>query len=425
MLTIYRRHRKACKHRDKGREHRHCQCPIWVDGFLGGKELRESLKLRDWQRAQETVREWEANDRRDVKPERKRLEDAWADCRADMQARKLHIETIRKYETLKSQMVDFAARHGLRFLDEFTLADVSKFRSEWSDGQRSSGKKLERLRTFLSFGQKRKWIPENPASDLKAPKITLCPTLPFTHNEMLRILSAINKYENEFPSRGSENARRMQALVVLLRYGGMRIGDTVSLSANRVEENRLLLYTQKTGVPVNNVLPDFVLKTLEATPKVAGDFYFWDGESKLETIIGSWRKRLNKLFELAEISNGHPHRFRDTFAVELLLTGVPIERVSILLGHESVRTTERNYAPWVRSRQEQLEADLTRAWGLDPVIAAQTSQARGTRQVHEKKHSSNSQILKRENWRRGWDSNPRMEVLQTSPLGHLGTAPNF
>src|SRR5579863_6489091 len=26
-------------------------------------------------------------------------------------------------------------------------------------------------------------------------------------------------------------------------------------------------------------------------------------------------------------------------------------------------------------------------------------------------------------WRRGWDSNPRMEVLQTSPLGLLGTAP--
>jgi len=135
---------------------------------------------------------------------------------------------------------------------------------------------------------------------------------------------------------------------------------------------------------------------------------------KLETIIGSGRRRLSRLFKLAEISNGHPHRFRDTFAVELLLTGVPIERVSILLGHESVRTTERNYAPWVRSRQEQLEADLTRAWQLDPVIAAQTSQTRGTRQVHGKKRRSKSQILKRENWRRGWDSNPRMEVLQTS-----------
>src|SRR5215469_7774219 len=60
------------------------------------------------------------------------------------------------------------------------------------------------------------------------------------------------------------------------------------------------------------------------------------------------------------------------------------ERVSILLGHESVGTTERNYAPWVRSRQEQLGADLTRAWRLDPVIAAQTSQTRGTRRVHGK-----------------------------------------
>jgi len=42
----------------------------------------------------------------------------------------------------------------------------------------------------------------------------------------------------------------------------------------------------------------------------------------------------------------------------------------------------------------QLEADLARAWGLDPVIAAQISQTRGTRRVHEKKQRSNSHILK-------------------------------
>ena len=64
------------------------------------------------------------------------------------------------------------------------------------------------------------------------------------------------------------------------------------------------------------------------------------------------------------------------FPLRILITGVPNERVSILLGHESVRTTERNYAPRVGSRQEQLEADLARAWGLDPVIAAQISYTR-------------------------------------------------
>jgi len=46
----------------------------------------------------------------------------------------------------------------------------------------------------------------------------------------------------------------------------------------------------------------------------------------------------------------------------LLLAGVPIERVSILLGHQSVRITEKHYAPWVRARQEQLEADVRKTW---------------------------------------------------------------
>jgi len=61
------------------------------------------------------------------------------------------------------------------------------------------------------------------------------------------------------------------------------------------------------------------------------------------------------------------HRFRDTFSVELLLAGVPIERVSVLLGHSSVRVTEKHYNPWVRSRQEQLEADVRSTWRRDPL----------------------------------------------------------
>src|SRR5258708_1866150 len=49
-----------------------------------------------------------------------------------------------------------------------------------------------------------------------------------------------------------------------------------------------------------------------------------------------------------------------------------IERVSILLGHQSVRITEKHYALWVRSRQEQLEADLANAWSRDPLVLLQS-----------------------------------------------------
>jgi hypothetical protein len=42
--------------------------------------------------------------------------------------------------------------------------------------------------------------------------------------------------------------------------------------------------------------------------------------------------------------------------------------ISVLLGHSSIRITERHYAPWTRSRQEQIEADLKTAWSNDPVV---------------------------------------------------------
>jgi integrase len=65
-------------------------------------------------------------------------------------------------------------------------------------------------------------------------------------------------------------------------------------------------------------------------------YWFWSGSEELETAITNWRARLHRLCELAKIPDGHAHRFRDTFAVELLLAGVPIEWVSILLGRQSI-----------------------------------------------------------------------------------------
>jgi hypothetical protein len=49
----------------------------------------------------------------------------------------------------------------------------------------------------------------------------------------------------------------------------------------------------------------------------------------------------------------------------LLLAGVPIEDVSILLGHASVRITERAYAPWIQARRTPMKK-----WGLTVAIVA-------------------------------------------------------
>jgi site-specific recombinase XerD len=76
----------------------------------------------------------------------------------------------------------------------------------------------------------------------------------------------------------------------------------------------------------------------------------------LKTALTEWQERLKKVFVIAGIPEGHGHRLRDTFAVELLQRGVDLQTVSILLGHCSIKTTEKSYSPSVKSRQNALEA---------------------------------------------------------------------
>jgi len=71
--------------------------------------------------------------------------------------------------------------------------------------------------------------------------------------------------------------------------------------------------------------------------------------------------------------------FRDTFAVELLLAGVPMYQVSLLLGHSSVKITERHYAPFCKARQQQLAAAVKLAWLKPKPGESQRETKRGRR----------------------------------------------
>jgi integrase len=226
-------------------------------------------------------------------------------------------------------------------------------------------KKLEYLRAFFRFAHECKWIDENPARNLESPRVTQRPTMPFTPEQMTEILAASEKHGNRCRGgkyRGSENVRRIRAFVLLLRHSGLRIGDAVTLKRSRITGDKLFLYTAKTGTPVYLPLPEFVLTALAAIPKISDQYFFWTGESKIDSATGDWQRTLKGVFDIAGIPDGHAHRFRDTFAVGLLQAAVPMERVSVLLGHNSIKVTERYYSPWVRARQEQLEADVRRSW---------------------------------------------------------------
>lgn len=79
------------------------------------------------------------------------LDRAWLRFMADLDARKLHPATVRKYSLLQKQMEEFATHKGTRFLGQLDIDTMDEFRSGWKDAALSASKKLERLKAFLDL----------------------------------------------------------------------------------------------------------------------------------------------------------------------------------------------------------------------------------------------------------------------------------
>ena len=337
---------------------------IWVDGFLNGEEIpRKSLKTRNWDEAQEIVRRWETDGRQPA-PEKPltTVPQACDKFISDAEARGLREPTLYKYRLLFGQLRTFATTFGIKFVCEFDLDSLRRFRETWPNRNIAARKKLEALRAFFRFCWESDWIANNPATRLKPPKTIAPPTAPFSREEITRILSACDQSMGARTNGRRATAQRLRALVLLLRFSGLRIRDAVTLRRDRVVDGKLLLYTAKTGTPVYCPLPDFVIAELQKSVGTSPDYFFWSGEGKPKSCVGDWQRSLKKLFQIAGVPDGHAHRFRHTFSIDLLLAGVPLDRVATLLGHTNSKITEKHYAPWVRARQEQLEADVRRVW---------------------------------------------------------------
>lgn len=279
---------------------------------------------------------------------------------ADCEARNVRASTITSYRRTLGTFPDMQLTH-------VAAAHVAHWRAGRKVGSGTQRKELEHLRFFFRWCCTRKLISENPAAGVRPPRVDSRPTMPYSQDEVSRLLAACDRISSDNPVETGYIRRRARCFVLLLLYSGLRRSDAAVLRRSALgKDNRLTLRTEKTGVRLQVQIPAAVADELRSLPADHPEYFFWSGRSKPATIAGNLWRTIQRLGKLSEI-HATPHRFRDTFACRLLEKGADIRTVQMLLGHTSVRTTEKHYAPWIEAHQRLLDSAAATLDFLEPV----------------------------------------------------------
>jgi integrase len=373
-LNLYRRHGSHCvggralhamtyEADELRRTWKNCSCPIYASGTINGRFKRKNTERTSWDEAKPVVRAWEdsgswdgpvkfetpaapVHDAPATSLERITIADAIAAFLAIREGSKIAPSTLRKYRTFCKQLRAFGDEKGYAMLDQFTAADVDVFYATWKLGPRAKGKALGTLRAFFRFAVAREWLTKNPVTgDLKPPlgANRVANKFPFTDQELERIYDACDRLEPIKWTNGQKTGvwtgEDVKDFIYMLAHTGLRISDAGLFHINRLRGNEILLRAQKNGGDVFMWVPDWLRDRLIARAKRHGQRPFITGQSdRLETVTDLWRRRLNKVFELAGKfeETPTPHRFRHTFARVLLQRGVPVSDVADLLGDDEL-----------------------------------------------------------------------------------------
>ena len=211
--------------------------------------------------------------------------------------------------------------------------EVRKNKLSTVDGIRSA------LSSFYSFLETEELIVKNPMRKIEPVKVPEEIKKAFTATEMEAIREACKN-------------SRDRALIEFIYSTGLRVSEVCALDVNDINWNKQELYVVGKGgkervVYISDSAIFYLRKYLfERCKKKNIDM---NTIAKLPLFVTQrGEKRLTKsgvqyimreLGDRASIEDVHPHRFRRTFATDMLNRGMKAEQVMVLMGHSKLDTT--------------------------------------------------------------------------------------
>jgi integrase len=395
-IKVFVRHSATCKDKKKGADWRQCHCPksllVYDSSVSTSTNRRISAKTRSWEQAEKVAQNYRDSfdpEKQELKQlraakqaEQKRIEEAIAVYYSDMIARLGDNGTVRMARSLFGHinpvtMTVTINGHLFKWLNTLSAADrpihiaditashLTAWRASWKFGDYTGAQRWGMVCSFFNFCISQGWIDRSPSARLKpllAGKGNR--TAIFSDDQYAAILEAVAQYDPENVPALTRRVwqQRLTTFVELLRWSGMAMIDAVQYRPELIDSEGVLRYRrQKTGGLATVVLPAHVIALLRSVPiehdSVGTLMPFRMKHFTAHSDTVTWRKRLFVLFELAGIRDcrtergniriPHPHMLRDTFAVWNLRHGASLHAVAKMLGHLSVKTTEKSYLPWI------------------------------------------------------------------------------
>lgn len=393
-VTVFTRHSDDCIKRDDPQWKR-CNCRKSLYLYENGKVRYVSAKTRSWEQAQKLAQQ-EMDARDPVKKALKEIGDREAEKVRQAQAQEITVDAALdewlagiklksrsrtvQLRSMASKLRNWSHEHGLTLLSGIKPNMLYTWHGTWSPTAKKKRDKLSpatqnlyvsHLHRFFKWAVAAEYLSRDPSTIVKRQKHDHIQTLPLSPEQFEEVLTATYKLDENRYKDTPEYGRDLRAIFLLQRWTEMRLIDALMLKRNKIRAGLLSITTRKTGDALERKLPNQVLEALaeiKPQPHVRPECYFWSKDCEADNLTIVWSERVKKLNDYLKLTDDtgktmefRSHMLRDTFAVELLLAGVPLEKVSKLLTHSSVTMTEKYYAPWVKKRQEQLHDELNEA----------------------------------------------------------------
>jgi integrase len=181
-----------------------------------------------------------------------------------------------------------------------------------------------------------------------------------------------------------EAAGRDLLTFLLLRWTGLRGSDAVGLRWGEIdwetrEINRLTQKRRKRVIlPIHQELFFALEVERDRRNPQSEDRVLLSPETNRPLTRPRLYQRMLALGRRAAVLDAHPHRFRDSFAVDMLARGASPYDVAKLLG-DTVDTIERHYAPFVRELRERARRIMETGEGLE-ITGTQQAQQKARRE---------------------------------------------